>query len=81
MNVPRGTSGGAGRISRVSARVPVALKAQLADLAEALSDRGLAVSQTELVEFGIEDLVKHGAFDLDELQERIMHWRATGETR
>jgi hypothetical protein len=65
----------------VSARVPVALKAQLADLADDLTARGLAVSQTELVEFGIEDLIKHGGVDLDALQERIMHWRATGETR
>lgn len=81
MNVPRGTSRGAGRISRVSARVPVTIKAQLTDLAEALSARGLAVSQTELVEFGIEDLIKTGAVDLDALQDRIMKWRATGETR
>lgn len=81
MNVPRGTSPEAGRTERISARVPLIKKTKLADLAAVLTKRGLAVSQTELVEFAIDDVVDVQALEPDELAERIMTWRSNGGTR
>lgn len=61
-SVPRGT---AERVSRVSARVPARVKADLETRVSELRLRGLAVTTTELVELALDAVIARDADDLD----------------